>query len=88
MKYLLLTMIRFYRRCLSPLKKPCCRFYPTCSRYALDAVRVWGPVTGVGLAAWRLLRCQPFSRGGYDPVPERHTADAASPSIRKAWNLQ
>lgn len=86
MKYLLLSMIRFYRRFLSPLKKPCCRFYPTCSRYALDAVRVWGPITGTGLAAWRLLRCQPFSRGGYDPVPERKHADP--PSIRKAWNLQ
>ena len=63
-------LIKFYRRFISPLKKPCCRFTPTCSQYALDAVREWGVLFGISLAIWRILRCNPFSAGGYDPVPE------------------
>lgn len=71
MKGLLSRMIRFYRKRLSPLKRaPSCRFYPSCSRYALDAIREWGAVTGTGMAAWRILRCNPFGRGGFDPVPQ------------------
>ena len=69
MTLLLESIIRVYRRWISPLKKPCCRYSPTCSRYALDAIREWGPVTGVGLAVWRILRCNPFGKGGIDPVP-------------------
>lgn len=61
--------IRFYRRFLSPLKPSCCRFRPTCSQYALEALEEWGVVCGLGLALWRILRCNPFGRGGYDPVP-------------------
>ena len=61
--------IRFYRRALSPLKPPVCKFHPTCSAYALEAIERYGPARGGWLAAKRLLRCQPFSRGGYDPVP-------------------
>ncbi len=62
--------IRFYRRFLSPLKPvPCCRFTPTCSQYALEALEEWGVVCGTALALWRILRCNPFCRGGYDPVP-------------------
>jgi uncharacterized protein len=61
--------IRFYRRFLSPLKRhPTCRFVPSCSEYALDAIERRGAVKGVLLAAWRLLRCNPLFRGGYDPV--------------------
>lgn len=71
MKRLLLWLIRFYRRNLSPRKGgPCCRYFPTCSQYALTAVERYGAFKGGRLAAWRLLRCNPFSKGGYDPVPE------------------
>ena len=69
MKKLLLAAIRFYRRNISPLRKPCCRFIPTCSEYALEAVEKYGPWKGSWLALKRLLRCHPFCRGGYDPVP-------------------
>ena len=65
-----LIPVHVYRRWLSPRKSaPTCRFTPTCSRYALDAVYEWGIVCGIALAIWRVLRCNPFSRGGYDPVP-------------------
>ncbi len=71
MKRFLLWCIRFYRRAISPRKGgPCCRYFPTCSQYALTAVERFGPVKGGALAAWRVLRCNPLSRGGYDPVPE------------------
>lgn len=63
-------LIKFYRKFISPLKKPCCRFTPSCSQYALDAVREWGVFFGISLAFWRILRCNPFSAGGYDPVPK------------------
>jgi hypothetical protein len=61
--------LRFYRRFLSPLKPPMCRFSPTCSEYAIRALEVHGLVRGGALATWRLLRCQPFAKGGWDPVP-------------------
>jgi len=71
MQRLLLGLIRFYRRNLSGRKrKPCCRYFPTCSQYALTAVERYGALKGGGMAAWRILRCNPFSKGGYDPVPE------------------
>ena len=69
MKRLLLAAIRFYRRYISPLRKPCCRYIPTCSEYALEAVEKYGPRKGAWLALKRFLRCHPFHRGGYDPVP-------------------
>ena len=71
MKQLALGLIRFYQKYLSGLKKPCCRFYPTCSQYALEAVERFGFFRGSYLAAGRLLRCHPFCKGGIDPVPER-----------------
>lgn len=71
MKRVLLAFIRFYRRELSPRKrKPCCRYFPTCSQYAVTAIERYGAIRGSRLAAWRILRCNPFSKGGYDPVPE------------------
>ena len=71
MKRIMLWMIRFYRRELSARKKhPTCRYIPTCSEYAVTAIQRYGSVRGGGMAAWRVLRCNPFSRGGYDPVPE------------------
>ena len=62
--------IRFYQLALSPLKGPCCRFTPTCSEYAMEAIQKHGVIKGTGLAIWRVLRCNPFMKGGYDPVPE------------------
>ena len=64
--------VKFYRKHLSGRKKiPSCRFLPTCSEYCLLAVEEWGIIMGLGLSLWRLLRCNPFCRGGYDPVPQR-----------------
>lgn len=69
MKYVLLALIRFYQKCISPFKPACCRFIPTCSSYAAEAIRSRGAFVGLGLAVWRILRCNPACRGGYDPVP-------------------
>lgn len=72
---LVLSPVMFYRRVLSPMKRtPTCRYLPTCSEYAIDAVKQRGIFVGIGLAVWRVLRCQPFARGGYDPVPHRNCA--------------
>ena len=68
-KRMLLWLIRFYRRGVSPMHRPCCRFIPTCSQYALEAVEKYGAVKGGFLALRRILRCNPSSKGGYDPVP-------------------
>jgi putative membrane protein insertion efficiency factor len=66
---LLLALLRLYQRALSPLLGPACRFEPTCSVYAAEAIRRFGAVKGTYLAARRLLRCHPFARAGLDPVP-------------------
>tara|TARA_B100000929_G_scaffold277768_1_gene253445 strand:- start:11 stop:310 length:300 start_codon:yes stop_codon:yes gene_type:complete len=63
--------ILFYRRVISPMLGPRCRFYPTCSAYALQALSRHGPVKGLGLAVWRIMRCHPLNPGGHDPVPPR-----------------
>ena len=63
-----LGIIRFYQRWISPLSRPHCRFHPTCSAYAHEALRRYGVFYGVGLAAWRLQKCHPFHSGGIDPV--------------------
>ena len=68
-KKLLLGAIRFYRKNISPTRPPCCRFVPTCSQYALEAVEKYGALKGGWLAFKRILRCNPFHKGGYDPVP-------------------
>jgi hypothetical protein len=65
---MLCGLIAFYRRCISPFTLPTCRFTPTCSRYALDAVRRYGVLRGGWLACWRVLRCNPLCHGGYDPL--------------------
>ena len=71
MRTVLLSLIRFYRRYLSPRKgKATCRYIPTCSQYAVTAIERYGAWKGGWMAVWRLLRCNPFSRGGYDPVPQ------------------
>ncbi|MGB9823903.1 MAG: membrane protein insertion efficiency factor YidD [Candidatus Hydrothermia bacterium] len=68
MSNLLITLIRFYQRFISPLFPRTCRFYPTCSHYAIEAIRKKGPIKGLLLSGWRILRCNPLSKGGYDPV--------------------
>ena len=70
MKGLIIGLVRFYQRHISPLKAPCCRFYPTCSSYMLQAVERFGVWRGCWLGLMRILRCSPLFRGGIDPVPE------------------
>ena len=70
MKKILLGIIRFYQKYLSGAKGySSCKYYPTCSRYAIEAIEKYGAFKGGSLAAWRILRCNPFSKGGNDPVP-------------------
>ncbi|MBO4391895.1 MAG: membrane protein insertion efficiency factor YidD [Clostridia bacterium] len=66
-----IALIKIYRNNISPFTPPCCRFTPTCSEYAIEAFRIHGFIRGFFLTLWRILRCNPFSRGGYDPVPEK-----------------
>ena len=69
MKTLFIFLIRLYQKYLSPLKSTTCPYIPTCSQYGLEAIQKYGALKGGFLAAWRILRCNPFSKGGYDPVP-------------------
>jgi len=72
MKYVCIWLIRLYQKFLSPLKRnPTCRFTPTCSAYAIEAFQKRGFFVGLALTVWRILRCNPFCPGGYDPVPEK-----------------
>ena len=71
MKRPLIWLIRFYQRAISPLSRLCCKYYPTCSNYGLQAIERFGALKGGLLTLWRILRCNPFSKGGYDPVPEK-----------------
>lgn len=68
MKKILIYIITFYRKYISPLSPPKCKYYPTCSQYALDAINKYGVLKGGFMAFYRILRCNPFSMGGYDPV--------------------
>ncbi len=71
MKQIAVFLIRLYQKYLSPLKAPCCRFQPTCSQYAIEAFQKRGFFVGFALTVWRILRCNPFGKGGYDPVPDK-----------------
>jgi hypothetical protein len=71
MKKLALGLIRLYQNSLSQVMPPSCRFRPTCSQYAFEAIERFGIIKGVWLGIRRLARCHPFNKGGYDPVPER-----------------
>lgn len=70
MKRFFIFLIKIYRHGISPFKgAACCRFTPTCSQYAIEAIEKYGAFKGCLLAIWRILRCNPFCKGGYDPVP-------------------
>ena len=69
MKKILIPCIRIYQRYISPMKTTKCPYYPSCSQYGLEAIQKYGAIKGGGLAVWRIIRCNPFSKGGYDPVP-------------------
>lgn len=70
MKRILIGLVKFYRKCISPYKGgACCKYIPTCSQYAIEALEKYGALKGSYLAIKRILRCNPFSKGGIDPVP-------------------
>jgi len=69
MKMILIKLIQFYQKFISPLKTTKCPYIPSCSQYGLEAIQKHGAIKGTVLACWRILRCNPFSKGGYDPVP-------------------
>jgi uncharacterized protein len=79
-RMLLIALVRLYRLTLSGLLGGQCRFYPSCSSYALDAIRLHGATRGTLLAAWRIARCGPFTDGGVDPVPPPRARPTASPA--------
>ncbi len=83
MRYLVIFFIKFYQKCISPFKPPCCRFYPTCSSYALTAVKRFGAVKGTYLAVKRILRCHPWNIGGIDYVPEEFPGFIGKKEINK-----
>ena len=72
MNKVLIAFIRVYQYAISPMLGQRCKYYPSCSNYAIGALREHGALRGAGLAVWRIMRCNPFSNGGYDPVPPRH----------------
>ncbi len=87
-KTVLLGLLRGYKWVLSPMLPPACRYVPTCSEYAAEAIERYGAFRGSVLAIWRVLRCHPFVRGGYDPVPwnalgSRRKADACGAALRQ-----
>jgi putative membrane protein insertion efficiency factor len=73
MKRLAIAPIRFYQRFISPAFPRRCNYHPTCSAYAVEAIQRYGILKGTAMATWRILRCNPFSHGGYDPVPAAKT---------------
>ena len=85
----LVFLIQLYRHMVSPLRPATCRFVPTCSQYAVDALSEYGLIRGSWLSAARLAKCGPWHRGGWDPIPDRHgcraSLDGAGPAVRQAW---
>ncbi len=71
MKRILLSLIKFYQAAVSPYTAKHCKYIPTCSQYGVEAIERFGAFKGTALTVWRILRCNPFSKGGYDPVPEK-----------------
>lgn len=73
MKKLFIYLIKFYQKFISPLTPPVCKYYPTCSCYAIKSIEKFGVIRGTALASWRILRCNPWSLGGIDYVPDKFT---------------
>lgn len=73
MRKILIFLVRIYQKCISPLFPPSCRYYPTCSNYMIDALKKHGPILGLIMGICRIIRCNPFIRGGVDPVPDNFT---------------
>ena len=73
MKKFIIGIVRFYQKCISPLLPPTCRYYPTCSTYMIDALKRHGAILGLTMGLARILRCNPFVKGGVDPVPDYFT---------------
>ncbi|MAS81380.1 MAG: membrane protein insertion efficiency factor YidD [Legionellales bacterium] len=71
MKQVLILLVSLYQRYISPYRNSCCRFYPTCSQYTIEALSEYGASKGLLLGFWRIWRCHPFHKGGYDPVPQK-----------------
>ena len=84
MKHLMIWLIRLYQKFISPLKPPCCRFTPSCSTYAIEAFKKRGFFVGLALTVWRILRCNPFCKGGYDPVPEKGLRNPKNAEFRES----
>ena len=82
MKRVLIWLISFYRKYLSPLKSTKCPYFPSCSQYGLEAVQKYGAIKGGFLSIWRILRCNPFSKGGYDPVPSMKAKASTKTSVK------
>lgn len=68
LRMILINLIKFYRKKISPMYMPRCKYIPTCSQYALEAIEKYGAIKGGIMSIWRILKCNPFSRGGFDPV--------------------
>lgn len=79
---LLVALVRLYQAMISPFLPRSCKYHPSCSHYAIDSLREYGAARGSVLAAWRVLRCNPWSHGGYDPVSQQHLFRACSAGLR------
>jgi uncharacterized protein len=84
-KLVTLQMLRGYKWAISPLFPPSCRYVPTCSEYAMEAVERYGALRGLLMALWRVLRCHPFARGGYDPVVKLSKSPLLAQRTREKW---
>ena len=85
MKKLLILLIRFYQKFISPMFPAKCRFYPTCSQYTLEAIKEHGTIKGTYLGIRRILKCHPFHEGGYDPVPKKENKN--SEGKKEEWDI-
>ena len=83
---ILIGMVRWYQKYISPAIGPHCKYQPTCSQYMIDAVTKYGPIKGTAMGIWRILRCNPFSRGGDDPVPKNPIKRRITEFIRGGQN--
>lgn len=85
MKKILILLIRFYQKFISPMFPAKCRFYPTCSQYTLEAIKEHGAIKGTYLGIRRILKCHPFHEGGYDPVPKKENKN--SEGKKEEWDI-